>query len=104
MANFPFHDLHGFKDYVVFVRMCAPDRFPEREGMPDDEQWTLDLPFQGLRTGLQQAKETKGPRAELDEFGVLVERAHAHYLGGQAKDGFVALEQANRVLKRIRTE
>lgn len=34
-AKFPFNDLHSFKDYVGFVRMCAPELFPYREGRPD---------------------------------------------------------------------
>lgn len=29
MNIFPFDDLHGFKDYITFVQMCAPDNFPK---------------------------------------------------------------------------
>lgn len=103
MAKFPFNDLHSFKDYVVFVRMCAPDRFPTREGVQPEDQWTLDLAFQGLRTGLSRAVAEKGPRAEFDEFSKLVEDAYIHYKAGRIKDGFMVLEQANKTLKRVRT-
>ena len=103
MTKFPFNDLHSFKDFVVFVRMCAPERFPPREGVPAEDQWTLDLAFQGLRAGLSVAIAEKGPRAEFDEFSKLVDGAYIHYKAGQVKEGFMALEQANKTLKRVRT-
>ena len=46
MAKFPFTDLHSFKDYVGFVQLCAPNRFPRRDGVSAEEQWTLDLAFE----------------------------------------------------------
>jgi hypothetical protein len=104
MAKFPFNDLHSFKDFVVFVRMCAPDRFPTREGVLPEDQWTLDLAFQGLRTGLSQAVAEKGPRAEFDEFSKLVEDSYLQYKEGRVKEGFTLLEQANKTLKRVRTQ
>ena len=55
MTNFPFNDLHSFKDFVVFVQMRAPNNFPLREGVPSEDQWTLDLAFRGLRDGLALA-------------------------------------------------
>jgi hypothetical protein len=62
MTNFPFNGLHSFKDYVVFVRMCAPDQFPAREGVPGEDQWTLDLAFHGLREGLALVVREKGEK------------------------------------------
>jgi hypothetical protein len=48
-AAFPFSDLHSFKDYVGFVKLCAPDSFLVREGVGPSDQWTLELAFEGLR-------------------------------------------------------
>ena len=59
-ARFPFSDLHGYKDYVVFVQTYLPDRFHHREGVGPEEQWTLDLAFEGLRHGLDLAVAEKG--------------------------------------------
>jgi hypothetical protein len=56
-AEFPFSDLHSFKDYVGFVKLCAPDKFAPREGVSPADQWTLDLAFAGLRLGLRMAIE-----------------------------------------------
>ena len=103
MTRFPFNDLHSFKDYVVFVRMCAPNRFPAREGVPPQDQWTLDLAFRGLREGLSQAIEEKGQRNEFDEFSMLVDQAYDHYLAGRRKEGFLTLDQAHKILKKVRT-
>ena len=66
MGKFPFSDLHSFKDYVGFVKLCAPDMFPLREGVQLEDQWTLDLAFEGLRHGIDLAILEKGnhPRFE----------------------------------------
>lgn len=103
MTKFPFSDLHSFKDFVGFVGMCAPDQFPMREGVPIEDQWTLDLAFRGLREGLALAIEEKGARAEFDESLRLVEQAYAHYKAGRNNEGFFSLNQAHKILKRIRT-
>lgn len=103
MARFPFSDLHSFKDYVVFVQMCAPNQFPLREGVPTEEQWSLDLAFRGLRDGISLAVKEKGQRAEFDECSKLVAEAYTHYESGARKEGWLALEQVNKILKSIRT-
>lgn len=59
-AAFPFSDLHSFKDYVGFVKICASTELPQREGVGPDDQWTLDLAFVGLRLGLEMATQEKG--------------------------------------------
>jgi hypothetical protein len=102
MTSFPFNDLHSFKDYIVFVRMCAPDKFPPREGLSADYQWTLELAFQGLREGLDLAVREKGSRSEFSECSKLIERAYDHYKAGERREGFFALDEAHRLLKSIR--
>jgi hypothetical protein len=103
MMRFPFNDLHSFKDYVVFVRMCAPSQFPVREGAAPEDQWTLTLSFRGLREGLSRAKEEIGPRDEFDRCAKLVDEAYAHYEAGRRKEGFMALDQVHKILRKIRT-
>lgn len=96
-AKFPFNDLQSFKDYVVFVRMCAPDRFPLREGVQPDSQWTVELAFQGLREGLAFAtKETK--RDDLTKTLKLVDDAYEHYQAGKLREGFAELQQLRKLL------
>lgn len=38
---------------IGFVRLTAPDRFPVRDFLPPDQQWTLERAFAELHRGLQ---------------------------------------------------
>lgn len=102
-ARFPFSDLHSFKDYVGFVQICASTEFPQREGVGPADQWTLDLAFEGLRLGLEMATKEKGERDEFVKGRVLVEEAHAAYRGGRMRDGYLKLEDLQKVLRKVPT-
>lgn len=104
MAKFPFTDLHGFKDYAVFVQTYSPDQFPPREGVEPDEQWTLDLAFDGLRYGLTLAVEEKGERPVFTECRNLVDQAYGHYRAGNRRDGFQLLEKLVNLLRKVGTQ
>ena len=96
-----FHDLHGFKDFVGFVKLCAPDSFPVRQGVGSDEQWTIDLAFEGLRAGLKMAIDEKGPKPVFDRCQKLVDEAYTHYHEGRIRDGFIKLEEMQKLLKKV---
>lgn len=100
MAKFPFNDLHSFKDYVGFVRMCAPEDFPEREGCDEGDQWSLHLAFRGLRDGLYYIS-TNQPL--FDECSSLIEKSYQSYLSGDSNAGFTFLDEMYRKIKRIRS-
>jgi len=76
MAKFPFSDLHSFKDYVIYVQTYLPDRFPPRAAVSPEDQWSLDLAFQGLRFGLDLAEQEKGDLAVFSECRKLVGEAY----------------------------
>ena len=101
MANFPFHDLHSFKDYVCFVGTYSPDNFRLREGFRAEEQWTLELAFEGLRHGLSIAVKEKGELPVFEECRMLVETAHEYYREGKKREGFFTLEQVRELLKKV---
>jgi len=102
MARFPFTDLHSFKDFVGFVQISATvGDFPERDGLPPDEQWTLDLAFEGLRLGLKMAEEEKGPKPVFVQCKQLVEEAYAHYRQGQMPEGYKKLDEMQKLLRKI---
>lgn len=100
-THFGFSDLHSFKDYVGFVKLCAPDDFPPREGVGPTDQWTLDLAFEALRLGLRMATEEKGERDEFTQGESLVEEAYAAYRDGRMRDGFFKLEELQKLLKKV---
>jgi hypothetical protein len=100
-APIPFSDLHSFKDYVGFVKLCAPDEFPSREGVGPADQWTLDLAIEGLRLGLKMAAEEKAERAEFTQGRVLVDEAYAAYRNKDMRGGFSKLEELQKLLKKV---
>lgn len=100
-AQFGFSDLQSFKDYVGFVKLCAPDDFPVEEWAAPADRWTLDLAFEGLQLGLRMAGEEKGEREEFVYGRELVEQAHAAYRDGRVRDGFFKLEAFQKLLMKI---
>ncbi|HUO91806.1 MAG TPA: hypothetical protein VMU22_02740 [Rhizomicrobium sp.] len=101
MTNFPFSDLHSFKDYVVYVQTYLPDRFPPRAAVGPEDQWTLDLAFVGLRLGLDRAVQETGERKEFAESRRLVEEAYDAYRSGDIRSGFMKLEQVQKLLQKV---
>ena len=101
MTKFPFTDLHSFKDYVGFVQLCLPDKFPRREGAAASAQWTLELAFAGLRLGLDMAVREKGDRMEFTESRRLVEEAYDAYKTGDVRAGFAKLELVQKILRKV---
>ena len=102
-TEFGFNDLHSFKDYVTFVQMCAPSNFTERIAYPG-QYWTLDLTFDGLRLGLDMAVEEKGAKPVFEQCRKLVEQAYQHYKAGEEDEGWYALEEVRKLLRKVRTQ
>ena len=101
MAEFPFDDLHSFKDYVGFVKLCSPDQYPHRDGLAANEQWTLELAFEGLRRGLAIAVNEKGEQQVFTECHRLVEEAYGYYQEGKRREVFVKLEEVSKLLRKV---
>ena len=101
MARFPFSDLHSYKDFVVFVAMCAPENFPHREGVDEDAQWSLERAFTGLRFGLGAAIKEKGQKPAFLECSRLIEEAFAAYEQGRSREGASRLREMRKWLQKI---
>jgi hypothetical protein len=104
MAEFPFSDLHSFRDYVAFVRLCSPDEYPIRAGVASDEQWTLDSAVDGLRYGLTLSSKETGEVPVLETCQRIVEEAFQHYRDGQVREGFRKLQEVEKLLKRLKSK
>jgi hypothetical protein len=100
---FGFRDLHGFKDFVVYVFMCAPEMFPEDDWRGPDEQMNLERAFVGLRYGLELSVKERGNCDTLAACRELVEFAHADYVAGRDHAGQLKLEDVDRLLKKMPT-
>ena len=101
MAQFPFSDLHSFKDFVIYVQTYLPDRFPRRAAANAEDQWSLELAFEGLRHGIAIAVAEKGEIPDLVNCGRLVEEAHKEYSAGRRREGFFVLGEVNGLLRKI---
>jgi len=99
--KFPFTDLHSFKDYVGFVQMCSPDRFPLHEWAAPDAQWTLERAFEGMRYGLQLSIKEKGDLPVFAKCQKLVDDAHDHFKAGRRREGYFTLEEMRKLLRRV---
>jgi hypothetical protein len=104
LSSFPFHELHSFKDFSGFVRMCAPDLFPAREGVRESEQWSLELAFEGLNVGLDMAREQAASPSVIAECQALFDLALSDYRAGDRREGFYAMDKAQRAFSKIRTQ
>lgn len=45
-------DIDSLYDFIGYVVLCAPDKFPVRDYLPVDEQMNLEKAFVELRRGL----------------------------------------------------
>lgn len=101
---FGFNDIHGFKDFVGFVILCAPDLFPGCDWHAPDEQMNLDRAFVGLRYGLDLAVKEKGESELVVKCRTLVDEAYSEYMAGHDMRGQRMLEEFDELLKRLPSE
>jgi hypothetical protein len=101
VAHFGFHDLHSFKDYVSFVRLCAPIDFPIEDYLGPDDQWTLERAFEGLRHGLVIASAEKGVLPVFATCSILVNEAYQAYRNGNVRDGYRKLQEMETMLRKL---
>ncbi|MCE9605451.1 MAG: trigger factor [Planctomycetia bacterium] len=98
---FGFTDLHGFKDFVSMVTVCAPDLFMPYDWLGPDEQLNLGLAFDGLRYGLYLASQEKGESMLLSQSRSLVEEAFTLYQAGQDHAGQLKLEEVEKLIAKL---
>jgi len=98
---FGFSDLHGFKDFVVYVLSCAPDLFPEDDWRAPDQQMNLERAFLGLRYGLDLTVQEKGESVLLNQCRQLMDEALIEYHAGRDHSGQNKLEQMEGLLKKL---
>ncbi|WP_257551860.1 hypothetical protein [Sphingopyxis sp. DBS4] len=70
-------------NHIAYVRGYAPDDFPYRDFLPEDQQMNLDRAFELLRQGVEVAypeSEHETKRATLNE---ILGRSFAAYKAGE---------------------
>lgn len=100
-ARYGFTDFHSFKDYVGYVRLCAPSLFPPLDWIPPDEQMNLERAFFGLRYGFDLSAKEKGELPAFTKCRELVEEAFGLYRTGHAREGASKLGEVSELIKKI---
>ncbi len=66
-------------DHIAYVMGYAPDRFPYRDFLPDDEQMNLDRAFDQLREGVKVAYPEPSYEPKRTLLNGILDRSYAAY-------------------------
>jgi hypothetical protein len=94
-------DIGSLYDFIGYVVLCAPDRFPIRDYLPPDGQMNLDKAFVELRRGIDliepdMADDTK--RKCL--VSLLGEALEAYKAGDERKGAHLVQDFQDLIFKR----
>ena len=79
------NDVNSFYDFIGYVVLCAPDRFPVEDYLSPDQQMSLEKAFVELRKGVDLvAMPPDGKRNELLQ---LLNKSLAAYQSGDDVKG-----------------
>ena len=79
-------------DFIGYVVLCAPDKFPRRDYLPHDQQMNLDRAFEELRHAILLV-EIVFPGAALQRgLSTTLDRSLASYRQGDIVSGAHALQ------------
>ena len=87
--------------HIAYVLAYAPDRFPYRDFLPDDQQMNLELAFKQLRQGVTIAYPDiafADKRASLN--GILDQSYAAYKAGEDVKAGHLLNDFQDSIFKR----
>jgi hypothetical protein len=74
--------LERLYDFIATVVVCAPDRFPKEDFLPEQDQLTLDRAFEELNFGMQFVREEIEDEAELERLQRVLDESLAAYRAG----------------------
>ncbi|VVE49237.1 hypothetical protein PCO31111_04621 [Pandoraea communis] len=94
-------DVESFYDFIGYVVLCAPDKFPARDYLPVDEQMNIEMAFVELKRGLriiysEVADEEKRVRLE----SLLDQAVHAYSKGDDLCGAHLLQDFQDLIFKR----
>ncbi|WP_303758593.1 hypothetical protein [Sphingobium yanoikuyae] len=66
-------------DHIAYVMGYAPDRFPYRDFLPEDEQMNLDRAFDQLRAGVKIAYPEPSEESKRAILNGILDRSYTAY-------------------------
>src|SRR5262245_36388177 len=80
-------DLNALKDFVGYVVLCAPNRFPEEDFLQPDEQMSLERAFEEMRNAMNLFKPSRMNDAKRREALSLLEESLNSYRANEIVKG-----------------
>ena len=75
-------DLHSLYDFIGYVVLYAPDRFPQREYLQPEEQMNLERAFTELRNAIQFVPLGSGTKIDRETLSSVLDESLALYNRG----------------------
>jgi exonuclease VII small subunit len=86
-------DINSLYDFIGYVVLRAPDRFPKEDFLSESEQMNLEKAFIELQNGIKLI-EREFPGADKERgLSMLLERALASYRNGETVSGAHLLQE-----------
>ena len=79
--------LERLYDFIATVVLCAPDRFPKRDYLAEEDQLTLDRAFEELNAGMEFVRKEITDEVELARLQRLLDESLAAYRAGDEVKG-----------------
>jgi len=91
-------DIDSLYNFIGYVVLTAPDRFPRRDYLREDEQMTLEKAFAELRHGIDLVKARSPDLPNVDKLTGVLEDALALYLAGEEARGAHRLNELEAMI------
>jgi hypothetical protein len=98
MATHWVRDIDSLYNFIGYVVLSAPDRFPKEDYLSDEEQMTLDRAYDELRHGITLV-ERDFPGADVDRsLTRVLEESLAYYRSGDDFHGAHRLQDFQNLI------
>lgn len=80
---FVMENIDDLWNHIAYVLGCAPDRFPYRDFLPDNQQMNLDRAFEQLYQGVVIAYPEPSFEEKRQHLNDILNRSYAAYKEGE---------------------
>jgi hypothetical protein len=91
-------DINSFYNFIGYVVLCAPDRFPVEDYLAPDQQMNLDKAFAELRKGVDLVDKAVAPDEKRATLLDLLDRSIAAYRSGDDVRGAHLLQDVEALI------